>query len=107
MVYFKRENDFHTRVPMRQTKNSAGYDLYAAENRMIKSFSTELVRLDIHFAIPEGYYGKIVGRSGLENKHGLIIHNGTIDSDYRGIVCVIIFNFSCNDYIVNPGDRNR
>ena len=65
---------------MWQTKNSAGFDLYAAENKIIKSFSTKLVCLDIYFTIPERCYGKIIGRSGLANKLDLIIHNGKIDS---------------------------
>ena len=39
---------------MQQTKHSAGYDLYAAQKKVIKSFTTELVRFDIYFAIPEG-----------------------------------------------------
>lgn len=90
---------------MQQTKHSAGYDLYAAQKKVIKSFTTELVRFDIYFAIPEGQYGKIVGRSGLANKHDLIIHNRTIDSDYRGVVFVIIFNFTFNDYIAKLDDR--
>ena len=45
-------------------------------------------------AIPNGYYGIIVGRSGIGKKCGVMVHNGTIDSDYCGIVGVILFNFS-------------
>ena len=45
-------------------------------------------------AIPNGYYGIIVGRSGIGKKYGVMVHNGTIDSNYCGIVGVILFNFS-------------
>ena len=56
-------------------------------------------------AIPEGYYGRIVGCSGLANTHGITVHNGTIDSDYRGIVCVVLFNLFNEEYVVETGNR--
>ena len=56
-------------------------------------------------AIPEGYYGRIVGRSGLANTHGITVHNGTTDSDYRGIVCVVLFNLFNEEYVAETGNR--
>ena len=56
-------------------------------------------------AIPEGCYGRIVGRSGLANTHGITVHNGTTASDYRGIVCVVLFNLSNEKYVVETGNR--
>ena len=56
-------------------------------------------------AIPVGYYGRIIGRSGLPNVHGITVHNGTIDSDYRGKVCLILFNLSNEEYVVGTGNR--
>ena len=67
-------------------------DLWAANAKVLKLWSRELIRLDLFIAIPERYYGRIVGRSGLANTHGISVHNGTIDMDYRGIVCVVLFN---------------
>ena len=55
-------------------------------------------------AIPDGYYGIIVVRSGIGKKYGVIVHNGTIDSDYCGIVGVILFNFSNYEYVIESGD---
>ena len=69
-------------IPKRAYSDSAGYDLYAAETKVLKLWSRELIRLDLFMAIPVGYYGRIVGRSGLANVHGIMVHNGTIDSDY-------------------------
>ena len=56
-------------------------------------------------AIPEGYYGRIVSRSGLANTHGIAVQNRTIDSDYRGKVCVVLFNLSNEEYVVKTGNR--
>ena len=57
------------------------------------------------FAIPTGFYGKIVGWSGLANKQGIVAFNGTVDVDYRGTVCVVLFNLSYNEYVVEMGNQ--
>ena len=51
------------------------------------------------------FYGKIVGRSGLANAQGIVAFNGTVDTDYRGTVCVVLFNLSDNEYVVEIGNR--
>ena len=56
-------------------------------------------------AILVGYYGRIIGRSGFTNVHGITIYNGTIDSEYRGKVCVVLFNLSNEEYVVETGNR--
>lgn len=58
-----------------------------------------------HKSFPAGYYGIVVDYSGLALELGICIHNGTIDSDYRGVVCMILFNFSNEEYIVKKGNR--
>ena len=62
--------------------DSAGYDLWVAETKVLKLWSRELIRLDLFMAIPKGYYGRTAGRSGIANTHGIAVHNGKIDSDY-------------------------
>ena len=57
------------------------------------------------FAIPTGFYWKIIGRSGLANVHDLVTFNGTVDADYRGTLCVLSFNLSDNEYIVEIGNQ--
>ena len=58
-------------------------------------------------AIPQGYEGQVRSRSGLALKHGVVVLNspGTIDSDYRGTLEVILCNFGAESYIVTRGER--
>ena len=84
----------NARVPLKAFPTSAGYDLYAAERKTIVSHRRELIKTDLCPEIPKGYYGRVVGRSGLANFKGLFAFNGTVDSEYRGIVCVVLFNLS-------------
>ena len=57
--------------------------------------------------IPEGYEGQVRPRSGLAIKSGITVLNspGTIDSDYRGQICVILINLSDKPFVINSGDR--
>ena len=55
-------------------------------------------------AIPEGYYGQIVERSVLPNMHGIIVHDEVIDCDYWGIMSVVLFNLSNEEYLVEEGN---
>lgn len=55
--------------------------------------------------VPEGYYGRIVGHSCLANICGITVHNGMIDSDYRGIVSVLFFSLSNEEYRIETGNR--
>ena len=75
-------------VLLGKKENSAGYDLHAAENKIIKPCKNDLIRLELCIAIPKGFYTIIEGRSSLVHKK-IIVQNSVIDSDYRGIVCVI------------------
>ena len=56
-------------------------------------------------SIPKGVFGRISPRSGLAVNHGIVAFNGTIDSSYRGIIYVLLFNFSKDDYIIEKGNR--
>ena len=103
-VPFKRQSS-DARVPLRAYPNSAGYDLYAAESKILKPRDCSLIKLQLSFAIPTGFYGKIVGCSSLANVHGIVAFNGTVDADYRGTVCVVLFNLCDNEYIVEIGNR--
>ena len=57
-----------------------------------------LVKVEFNFAISSGFYGRIVGRSGLASVHGIVAFNGAIDANYRGTVCVILFKLSDIEY---------
>ena len=73
-------------IPKSAYQGLAGYDIFAAETKVLKPWGRALIKLDLNIAIPEGYYGRIVGRSGLANTCGIIFHDGMIDLDYRGVV---------------------
>ena len=96
-------------IPEYQTKDSAGMDLHSAiiENLEIKPSAKEIVPTGIALAIPPGYEAQIRPRSGLAAKHSITVLNtpGTIDSDYRGEIKVIIINHGREKYIVKRGDR--
>ena len=94
-------------LPEYATQGSSGVDLRASEDYIIKSGERALVATGIRLAIPAGYEVQVRPRSGLALKHGIIISNspGTIDSDYRGEVKVILMNLGREDFIIKAGDR--
>lgn len=96
-------------LPEYETNGSAGMDLKASiEAPMtLKSLERVLVPTGLYLSIPKGYEGQIRGRSGLAIKNGISLANGigTIDSDYRGEVKVILINLGKEDFIINNGDR--
>ena len=94
-------------LPEYATQGSSGVDLRSSEDYIIKPFERALVATGIKLAIPVGYEVQVRPRSGLALKHGIIIPNapGTIDSDYRGEVKVILMNLGREDFIIKAGDR--
>ena len=94
-----------TRIPILSYNDSAGYDLPSAETITVPKWSRRLVNTKLRFDIPKGFYGEIKARSGIAIKKGVVAFNGTIDSGYSGFVCIIVFNFSNDDYLIQKGDR--
>jgi len=96
-------------LPSYTTEGSAGMDIRAAvnENLILKAGEVLLVPTNLSVEIPAGYEIQVRPRSGLAIKHGIGILNspGTIDSDYRGEVKIILMNFSKEDFIISRGDR--
>ena len=94
-------------LPQYATQGSAGVDLRAAEHYLIKPGERALISTGIKLAIANGFEMQIRPRSGLALKHGIILPNapGTIDSDYRGEVKVILMNLGREDFVINIGDR--
>ena len=95
-----------SQVPTQATPHSAGYDLYAAEAKTILPKDLGIVLLELRQEIPNGFYGKILSRSGLLVKHLITAEGGVIDSDYRGIVKVLLINHhSSKPFEIDIGDR--
>lgn len=96
-------------LPEYSTHGSSGLDLRAAvENDVIiPKGKVSLVPTNLRVEIPHGYEIQVRPRSGLAAKHGIGVLNspGTIDSDYRGEVKVILFNFGEEDFVIKRGDR--
>ena len=96
-------------VPSYETLGSAGADIRAflEESVTIKPFERVMIPTGLKFEIPLGYEMQIRPRSGLAAKSGITVLNtpGTIDSDYRGEVKIILINLGKDDFIVNNGDR--
>ncbi len=94
-------------LPRCQTPGSAGFDLVAALGTLVKARSHAVVPTGLAIELPPGFEAQVRPRSGLAARHGVGILNspGTIDSDYRGEIKVILFNCSEKDYKVRTGDR--
>lgn len=95
-------------MPAYAYEGDAGLDLRAAEDAMLQPFERKLVSCGIAMAIPQGYAGFVVPRSGLAAKHGISIVNapGLIDSNYRGEIKAILVNLDPhNPFEIKHGDR--
>ena len=96
-------------LPSYETPGAAGADLRAAigEDLVLEPGGRALVPTGLAFDIPEGLEVQVRPRSGLAARHGVTVLNapGTIDSDYRGEVKVILINCGAASFTVSPGDR--
>jgi dUTP pyrophosphatase len=96
-------------LPKYQTPGAAGMDLHAALEAplVLKPLERALVPTGLALAIPPKYEGQVRPRSGLAFKHGLTVLNtpGTIDSDYRGEVKVLLINLGQKKVTIQPLDR--
>jgi dUTP pyrophosphatase len=96
-------------LPAYATAGSAGMDIYAAveDEVIINPGQTMLIPTNLAIALPDGFECQVRSRSGLAAKSGIFALNapGTIDSDYRGEIKVILSNFSQTAFPVNRGDR--
>ncbi len=96
-------------LPEYKTDGSAGLDLKASLEAPVtlKPFKRALIPTGLFLSIPQGYEGQIRARSGLAINNGISLVNGigTIDSDYRGEVKIILINLGDEDFVINNGDR--
>ena len=99
--------DKNAKLPSYETTGSAGMDISAILNSNLEPGNREMIRTGLHCAIPVGWQLEVRPRSGLAFRHGISIVNspGTIDSDYRGEICVILINHSSADFKIEAGDR--
>lgn len=91
-------------IPARATHGSAGFDCYSRVRLQVAPRTAVRIPLGFALAIPEGYHGQIRPRSGLATK-GIATTLGTIDSDYRGEVCAILWNLTGETFVVEKRMR--
>lgn len=92
-------------IPRRGSTGAAGYDLTSPVNGTIGPRGSILIPTGIAMAIPEGLYGRVASRSGLSVKFNIEVGAGVIDSDYRGEICVKLYNHSDTGFDITPGMR--
>lgn len=97
----------NTTIPAYQSEGASGFDLHASESSEIPAGAVCAVKTGLAFEIPRGFEIQVRPRSGLAFKNGIGVLNtpGTIDSDYRGEVMVILFNFGKENFQIKKGDR--
>lgn len=109
MVKIEVINKGRQPLPAYATAQSAGIDLRAniPESITLQPLERRLIPTGLHIALPEGYEAQVRPRSGLALKHGITVLNspGTIDSDYRGELMVLLINLSQDPFTVNDGER--
>ena len=96
-------------LPRYMSPGASGMDMFAAvtDPAVIPPKEVAVVPLGIRIALPDGFEAQVRPRSGLAARHSIGILNspGTVDSDYRGEIKVILFNFGREPFVVNRGDR--
>ena len=109
MKVLVKKLDSNVKLPVYKTSGASGMDLMAfiKESINIKSKTSALIPTGISVAFSKDYEIQIRPRSGLAVKNNISVLNtpGTIDSDYRGEIKVIIYNHGNNDFTINNGDR--
>ena len=108
-INVKIVNKSPNELPGYATEGSAGMDLRAhlSEEVVLRPLERQLIPTGLFIELPHGYEAQVRPRSGLALKHGITCLNspGTIDSDYRGELKVILINLSQEEQVIHPGDR--
>ena len=109
MIEVKIVNKSRHQLPEYASVHAAGMDIRAnlEETVSINSLERKLIGTGLFIELPEGFEAQVRPRSGLAIKHGITVLNtpGTIDSDYRGEICVILINLSEQTYLISDGER--
>ena len=91
-------------LPQRAHEDDAGFDLFSPKMDMVPGRGSAVIDTGVHVAIPKGYAGLLISKSGLNIRHG-IISDGLIDAGYTGSIRVKLYNLSETSYIVEQGDK--
>jgi dUTP pyrophosphatase len=96
-----------TKLPFKKSVGASGYDLASREDTVLASGEWKLVKTGVYLDMSHGVEAQVRPRSGIALRHGVTVLNapGTIDSDYRGEVCVMLINHGKEDFVIEKGDR--
>lgn len=100
-------NKSENKLPKYETSGSAGMDVRSNEDYTLKPECRKLIQTGLFFEIPEGYEIQVRPRSGLAYFYGITVLNspGTIDSDYRGELGILLYNSGQSEFEIKKGDR--
>ena len=108
-VEIKIVNTSDNPIPEYATEGSAGLDLRSSVSQpvVLQKKKKKMIPTGLFLEIPEGYEVQVRPRSGMAIKHGITCLNspGTVDSDYRGEIKIILINLSSEPHTINTGDR--
>jgi dUTP pyrophosphatase len=100
-----KQLDSRAILPQRGSALAAGLDVCSIEDVEIAPKQRVLARTGLAVAIPPGFYGRVAPRSGLAVKQGLDVLAGVIDSDYRGEVCIVLYNTGDERIVLPAGSK--
>lgn len=103
-VKFKKTSST-ARRPNIASSGSAGSGLYSCKSKIIRPHSQELFKIDLKIQIPKGLYGRIAPPFGLSINYSIDVGGGVIDSDFRGVIQVVLVNHCSCPFSVNLGDK--
>lgn len=100
-------NKSENKLPKYETSGSAGMDVRSNEDYTLKPNRRTIIQTGLFFEIPEGFEMQVRPRSGMAAKYGITVLNapGTIDSDYRGELGIILYNSGQSEFEIKKGDR--
>ncbi len=93
------------KCPTKNNPGEAAFDLYSIEDYSLQPWERRLFKTGIAHALPEGYYGRIAGRSGLAYKHGIDVLAWVVDETYRGDIGVVMLHTGSEPLEIKVGDR--
>ena len=92
-------------MPEKAHEHDAGYDLRTPYGKTIPAGGSTVFDTGVHIAIPEGFAGEIVSRSGLNIRQDIVCPQGTVDAGYTGSIKVKLYNLGNRFYEIRPGDK--
>ena len=98
-------NSKHAKEPKKATSGSAGYNFFAADEKMLLPRCVTPITIELKMEIPCGYFGKLYPRSSLFKNYFVSCDTGVIDSDFRGTVLILMTSNSKDPILIKAGQR--